>query len=99
MSGTRLSAKLLVVALMVAAPAAAELRIRITDPNFEPVPIAVSDFAAARDDDRVQGQRIVEVITNNLRNSGVFKPVDPRSFIQKPDDLVRTPRMADWKQV
>jgi TolB protein len=95
-----LIAKVLAAALAVAAaPSAAELRIRITDPNFEPVPIAVSEFAAAREEDRVQGQRIVEVIANNLRNSGVFKPLDPRSFIQKPDDLVRSPRMADWKQV
>jgi TolB protein len=100
MTGTRLIAKVLVAALAVAAaPVAAELRIRITDPNFEPVPVAVSEFAAAREDDRAQGQRIVEVITNNLRNSGVFKPLNPQSFIQKPDDLVRAPRMADWKQV
>jgi TolB protein len=100
MSGTRLIANLLAAAaLFAAAPSAAELRIRITDPNFEPVPIALSEFAAEREDDRVQGRRIVDVMVNNLRNSGVFKPLDPRSFIQKPDELVRTPRMADWKQI
>jgi TolB protein len=100
MSVTRLIAKVLAVALVAAAaPVAAELRIRITDPNFEPVPIAVSEFAAAREEDRVQGQRIADVIVNNFRNSGVFKPLDPRTFIQKPDDLVRAPRMADWKQI
>jgi TolB protein len=102
MSGTRLIAALFAAGLAAAAaaaPSAAELRIRITDPNFEPLPIAISDFAAEREDDRVQGQRIVEVIVNNLRNSGVFKPLDPRSFIQKPDELARAPRMADWKQI
>jgi len=101
MSGSRLIAKVLAAALVAAAaaPSAAELRLRITDPNFEPIPIAVSEFAAAREDDRIQGQRIVEVIVNNLRNSGVFKPLDQRSFIQKPDELIRQARMADWKQV
>ena len=102
MSGTRLIEMLFVAglaAMAAAAPSAAELRIRITDPNFEPLPIAISEFAAEREDDRIQSQRIVEVITNNLRNSGVFKPIDPRSFIQKPDELARSPRMADWKQI
>src|SRR5262249_39206190 len=83
----------------LAATSAAELRIRITDPNFEPVPIAVSEFVAEREDDRIQGQRLVEVMVSNLRNSGVFKPLDSRSFIQKPEELVRAPRMADWKQI
>jgi TolB protein len=86
-------------AIATAAPAAAELRIRITDPNFEPLPIAVSDFAAEREEDRIQGQRIVEVINANLRNSGVFKPIERGAFIQKPDELMRAPRMADWKQI
>ena len=109
MSGTRLIERMFaavaaaalaaVLAAAAAAPAAGELRIRITDPNFEPLPIAVADLVGARDDERVQGQRIVEVIVNNLRNSGVFKPLESRSFIQTPDDLVRAPRMSDWKQI
>jgi len=102
MSGTRLIEMLFaagLAAMAAAAPSAAELRIRITDPNFEPLPIAISEFAAEREDDRIQSQRIVEVITNNLSNSGVFKPIDQRSFIQKPDELARSPRMADWKQI
>lgn len=102
MSGIRMIEKAFAVALaaaVCAAPAWAELRIRITDPNFEPLPIAISDFAAEREDDRVQGQRIVEVIVSNLRNSGVFKPLERGAFIQKPDDLIRAPRMADWKQI
>ncbi|MGH7002677.1 MAG: Tol-Pal system protein TolB, partial [Alphaproteobacteria bacterium] len=101
MFGTRLiqilSAALAATAL--AAHAGAELRIRITDPNFAPLPIAIADLVGERDEERTQGQRVVEVIAANLRNSGVFKPLDARSFIQKPEDLVRTPRMQDWKQI
>ena len=102
MSGIRLIETLFAAALAAAAsalPSQAELRIRITDPNFEPLPIAIADLVGEREDERIQGQRIVEVIVNNLRNSGVFKPVDSKSFIQKAADLIRTPRMADWKQI
>ncbi len=87
------------LAAPLAGPAAAELRIRITDPNFEPLPIAVADLVGDGDEERTQGQRIIEVVTANLRNSGVFKPLDQRSFLQKPDELARGPRMADWKQI
>lgn len=103
MSGTRLTkglfAAVLAAALAAVSTAAAELRIRITDPNFEPLPIAVADLVGEREDERIQGQRIVEVIVNNLRNSGVFTPVDPKSYIQKAEELIRAPRMQDWKQV
>lgn len=86
-------------AAALAGSAGAELRIRITDPNFAPLPIAIADLTGEGDEERAQGQRIVEVIAANLRNSGVFKPLDPRSFIQKPEELARAPRMADWKQI
>ncbi len=79
--------------------AAAELRIRINDPNFEPLPIALSELVGEGEEARAQGLRIIEVIANNLRNSGVFRPLDRNTFVQKPNELVRAPRMADWKKI
>ncbi|MCW5772006.1 MAG: Tol-Pal system protein TolB [Rhodospirillaceae bacterium] len=102
MSGSRFTRRFFGLALMgaaVAAPAAAELRIRITDPNFEPVPIAVAGFVGETAEEQAQGQRIVDVIVNNLRNSGVFRPLDSKTFIQKADELARAPRMQDWRQI
>jgi TolB protein len=88
-----------VVGLLAACWAGAQTKVRITDPNFEPLPIAIADFVGEREEDIVQGRRLVEVIAANLRNSGVFRPLDPRTHIQKSEDLMRTPRMADWKAI
>jgi TolB protein len=102
MSGTRLIHALFALVLVggaLSAPATAELRIRITDPNYEPLPIAIAGFVGENADEQAEGQRIVDVIVNNLRNSGVFRPLNPSTFIQKPGDLVRAPRMEDWRQI
>ncbi len=79
--------------------AAAQPKIVISDPNFRPMPIALAELMAEREDDRAQGRRILEIVASNLLNSGVFKPLDPKSFIQKPEDLATKPNMADWKTV
>jgi TolB protein len=87
------------LAALFTAAAGAQMKVRITDPNFEPLPIAIAEFIGEREEDVAQGRRIAEVIAANLRNCGVFRPLDPRSHIQKPEELMRAPRMADWRAI
>ena len=79
--------------------AQAALEIDITRGNVDPLPIAIPDF----DGDAGQGKRVgadvTGVITANLARSGLFKPLDPKSFIQKSQSAQVRPRFADWRVI
>src|SRR5947208_8677665 len=77
-----------------AVPARAQLTIDMTRPTFEPVPIAIVDFAG----DRV-GADIANVVRNDLQNSGLFRSISPSSFIQRDLDANAPPRFADWRGI
>ncbi len=64
----------------------------ITRGNVEPLPIAIMDFQG----DKV-AQDISNVISNNLRNSGLFKLTDSAAFIQKSLDVSGRPKFEDWR--
>src|SRR5262245_44895660 len=70
-----------------AVPARPHLTIDMTRPTFEPVPIAIVDFAG----DRV-GADIANVVRNDLQNSGLFRSIPPSSFIQKDVNANTPPR-------
>src|SRR5262244_2307187 len=76
------------------APARAQLTIDMTRPSFEPVPIAIVDFAG----DRV-GADIANVIRNDLQGSGLFRSISPSSFIQRDIDANAPPRFPDWRGI
>ncbi len=73
--------------------AAAELRIDITRGKVEPMPIAIPDFAGGG-----IGHDIPQVISADLGGSGLFRPLDPRGFIE---NVVagEGPRFGDWRQI
>ncbi|MEM9278375.1 MAG: Tol-Pal system beta propeller repeat protein TolB [Pseudomonadota bacterium] len=72
----------------------ARVEIDITKGNVEPLPIAIMDFQG----DQI-AQDIVSVIDADLRNSGLFKPIDKNAFIQTSLDANTTPRFEDWRQI
>ena len=88
---------LLVTALAMAGPAHAVLEIDITRGNVDPLPIAVTKFGLGSPNAAQAAQGIPDVITNNLERSGLFRPLDPNSFIQKSDDVQTRPRFGDWR--
>ena len=93
----------LLVALFVAAafsmPAAAELRIDITRGNPQPLPIAITDFFGPSPETARLGSDMAQVITADLERSGLFRPIDPRAFIQDPQALRAQPRFGDWRVI
>ena len=74
-------------------PARAQLTIDMTQPSFEPVPIAIVDFQG----DPI-GAQMATVIRNDLQNSGLFRSIPPGSFIQQNLDASAQPRFPDWRQ-
>lgn len=77
---------------LVSGPALALVEIDINKANVEPLPMAITDFAAEGD----LGVRIADVIAADLKRSGLFAPISKTAFIQKITNPDQTPRFADW---
>jgi TolB protein len=89
----------LAVALMLAAPAArAELHIDVTGGTVTPMPIAIPAFPGDGDGTQI-GRDIAGVVSADLERSGLFQPLDPRSFIQDVSTGNSPPRFGDWRQI
>jgi TolB protein len=78
--------------LALASPASAELFIDLRGGNFQPMPIAVADCVG----DTAQ-QNVSTVITNNLKRSGLFSPIEKTRHPEKIDNFDAAPNFAAWK--
>ena len=58
-------------------------RIIVPEGEFTPLPIAIPNFVAGTPGDAEVGVGVAQVITNNLKRSGLFAPIDPAAFIEK----------------
>jgi TolB protein len=85
----------LAVLVAVIVPARAQVEIDINQGNIEPLPIAVTRFQSTDD----LGQQVADVVTADLRRSGLFNPVNPSAFIQQITDPNATPRFEDWRVI
>src|SRR6476646_4888442 len=61
--------------------ALAQTRVPVTGGEFTPLPIAIPNFVAGTPADAEVGVGVSQVITNNLKRSGLFAPIDPAAFI------------------
>jgi TolB protein len=75
------------------------LQIDITRGNVEPLPIALTDFVGNSPAEFDVGRRMVQVVSANLQRSGLFRPIDPSAFIEKPQAMGPRPRFGDWRIV
>jgi TolB protein len=91
----------LFLALLIAAPAAnAQLRVDVNKGKIEPVPIAISPFYPERPEFAQFAKEIPDVITNNLRGSGLFRPVSEGAFIQDAASIQKEgPRFPEWRAI
>ncbi len=97
MSARRLIATLLAVLVAAAwsAPAAALIEIDINRGNVQPLPIAIPNFVGGSGDAQL-GVDIASVISADLARSGLFLPLDQKTFPQATADPQQTPQFADW---
>jgi TolB protein len=89
----------LAAVVLVSSSAQAELRIDITRGVSQPLPIALPPFAGTGAGEGQVGSDIVNVVASDLKNSGLFQPLDPASFIQKIAGVDTQPRFEDWRQI
>jgi len=79
--------------------ALAQLRLDVTQGNVQPVPIAIPDFVGGTPGDAEAARAITQVITANLKRSGLFAPIDPAAYIEKIASFDVLPRFPDWRAI
>ena len=81
------------------------IEVDITRGNLNPLPVAVSPLFSDEDTNKnlknnfeiiELGEKISEVVENNLKTTGLFNPVEKKAFLQKPDVAHLKPRFEDW---
>jgi TolB protein len=80
-------------------PAHAVVELNITQGNIQPMPIAIPDFASDGSIDAKSAREISDVVSNDLKSSGLFLPIDSAAFIEKGLDVARAPRFEDWRPI
>ena len=89
---------ILLLALLDGGAVRAELKIDITRGNVEPMPIAITRLVGEGGMEQL-GRDIARVVSANLERSGLFLPINPKAFIQKPETMKKRPRFGEWRQI
>ncbi len=79
--------------------AEAKLRVDITQGVTEPIPIAITQMGGSDATSARVGQDISKVVARDLERSGLFKAMDPNSFVQDPAGAHNAPRFPDWRVI
>lgn len=78
--------------------AKAALVVDITQGQFRPIPIAITNFGeGAPFQVKGLGEEVSQVIVNDLVSTGLFELVDPNAYIQRGSDVLMVPRFQDWR--
>jgi TolB protein len=64
-----------------------------------PIPIAIPDLAGADGSSAELGRNISQVITNDLGNCGLFRPLPPASFVQGAPAAGQVPNFQNWASI
>ncbi|MBS0241384.1 MAG: Tol-Pal system protein TolB [Proteobacteria bacterium] len=72
------------------------IEVDVDQANLRPRPIAIPPLLC---EDPQLGQELANIIANDLASSGLFQPIDPRSYIERIADVNVAPRFADWRSI
>ena len=78
---------------------AGAVRIDITEGNFQPLPIAIPNFFGGADSDNDTATGVTQIITANLKGSGLFLPIDPAAFLEKLAGVDNVPNFPNWRNI
>jgi TolB protein len=77
----------------------AQTRFSVTEGNVAPLPIAIPNFVGGSPADNDVAVGVTQVITNNLKRSGLFAPIDQAAFIDRTTNIDLPPNFANWKTI
>src|ERR1700729_4093269 len=78
---------------------AGAVRIHTPEGNFQPLPIAIPNFWGRADSDNDPAVGVTQIITANLKGSGLFLPIDPAAFIEHLASVDSVPHFPDWRTI
>jgi len=84
---------------LTARHARAVVRLDITEGNFQPLPIAIPNFFGGADSDNDTAVGVTQIITANLKGSGLFLPIDPAAFLEKLASVDTVPTFPNWRTI
>lgn len=90
---------LFAIVIVPALAKAETLHVDITQGISEPMPIAIPSLSAQGGAEQQMGHDIMKVVSSDLERSGLFRPLDPESFIEKISFGQVMPKFADWRQI
>lgn len=73
--------------------------ISVSQARAAPIPIAIPNLSGPDGASAKFGQDITQVITNDLGNCGLFRPLPQQSFIQAGADQGQVPNFQNWAAV
>ena len=79
--------------------AGAVVRLDVTQGNFQPLPIAIADFMGGATTDNDTALGVSQIITADLKRSGLFVPIDPAAFLEKITSVDAVPHFSDWRTI
>ena len=85
--------------LLLPSLAVAQTKLTVTEGNVAPLPIAITNFVPGSPGDGEVGSGVTQVITNNLKRSGLFAPIDQAAFIERITNIDVAPQFANWKTI
>jgi TolB protein len=77
----------------------AQKRVVIPEGEFTPLPIAIPNFVGGTPGDNEVGVGVSQVITNNLKRSGLFAPIDQAAYIERISNIDTAPQFQSWKSI
>src|SRR5215469_9102068 len=77
----------------------AQKRVQIPEGEFVPLPIAIPNFTPGTPSDGEVGAGVTQVITANLKRSGLFAPIDQAAYIEKTINIDAAPQFANWRTI
>ena len=80
-------------------PGAPSAVIDVNRARAAPIPIAIPSFSGGTSANPNLGRDMAAVVTADLANCGLFKPLDPASFIQAAATMGDVPKWNDWKAI
>lgn len=89
---------LFLLSFFISFEASAALKIDITQGKVEPMPIAISEFYDLSGSTSSMGSQIRNVIENDLRSSGIFRPIDKDAFLEN-ITVDKSPNFTSWRQI
>ena len=84
---------------VVSSMAHAELRVDVNKGTMDPIPVAITQFVSKDGSNDQFASDIPKVISSDLESTGLFKLINPQSFIQDAASMQTQIRFNEWKAV